>query len=354
MKQISYLSAPIHVWWEATRLCNFQCPTCYSSSDRAAPDELSTKEVFNLIDQLVDMRIGYLYILGGEPLLRNDLPEILHYASLKNLPIMLNTNGWFVDEEWAAILSVTVRHLRFSLDGQSAFVHDKIRNKPGSYERVLRGIALAKKAGVSQISVSYTVTKENIKGITDTTSLLAELGVSAVQFGPISNTGRAYENQAMLLDPADTAKVAKLVHQSRKKYKESMNVYSVDGTYDRECTKCVKEGKVCADFMGCTAGRTCLCVDWSGIVRPCLLWRTVEAGSIRQTSLQLIWDTSSLFQKLRRHRGDDEGTVCSTCVHVDVCAGECPMQFENRDFSDPRRKVASVGNHCSNSALTCG
>src|SRR5512136_2615725 len=75
--QISYLAAPIYVWWDITQQCNFSCKHCYSNAKKTVKDELSTAEVFGIIEQLKEAQIGFVYILGGEPLIRPDFPLIL-------------------------------------------------------------------------------------------------------------------------------------------------------------------------------------------------------------------------------------------------------------------------------------
>ncbi len=338
MRQITYLSAPIYIWWDITRQCNFQCKHCYSKSATRSPDELGIVEIRNIIAELKTMKVGYVYLLGGEPLIRPDFAGILEQFKEHDIPLMLNTNGWFVDHAWAErIFESTVNDLRFSLDGASAQVHDMFRGKPGSFERVLNGIRICRSAGIHRISCSFTITKMNMHDIGPTVKLLHELGVDAVQFGPISRTGRAREHPELELEAEDTREVAGQLAECIGRYGKHMHIYSVDGTYDRPCTRCVKRGMVKPMFMGCNAGRTCFCLDWDGNVRPCLLWRDVAAGSVRESSLQEIWDNSALFQHLRRHRGE-EYPECGDCFYGDVCARECGMSPSNRSGDAQRRR----------------
>ena len=75
---------PFMVSYSITTKCNLKCKHCYSSSvEQAAPDELSTEEAFKLVDDLSRWGIGLLIIDGGEPLCREDLLDILKYASSK-------------------------------------------------------------------------------------------------------------------------------------------------------------------------------------------------------------------------------------------------------------------------------
>lgn len=76
-QHIRYLSAPIFVWWDITKVCNFKCKQCYSNAGRKERRELNTSEVFDILEQLALARVFYIYFLGGEPLLRKDFLGIL-------------------------------------------------------------------------------------------------------------------------------------------------------------------------------------------------------------------------------------------------------------------------------------
>ena len=325
VKQISYLAAPIHVWWDITQQCNFNCKHCYSNAKKSVKDELTTEEVFGIIDQLKKAQIGYAYILGGEPLIRPDFPLVLERFRESDIPLMLNTNGWFMNEEWGErIAASSVRHLRFSLDGATSSTHDDLRGVKGSFEKVINGIKICRSKNIPKISCSYTVTSKSISEIKPTCELLVELGVDAVQFGPLADTGRACDHPELILSALESNEVTKAIGESIQEYGEKIQIYSVDGTYDRPYTRLAKRGLIRPDFMGCQAGRTCCCIDWKGDVIPCLLWRNPVAGSLRKSSFREIWDNSPLFNNLRRFRGD-EYPECKNCSYTDVCARECPM-----------------------------
>lgn len=332
-KQISHLLSPIHVWWDITQQCNFNCKHCYSNAKKTVYGELSTHEIFRIIEQLKKAQVGFVYILGGEPLIRTDFPLILEKFSKVDIPLMLNTNGWFMNEQMAQrIAESSVKHLRFSLDGSKASTHDELRGVKGSFKRVLNGIRLCRKLNVPRISCSFTVTSKNFMEIEDTCELLAELGVDAVQFGPLSATGRATDNPELSLIDSETALVTDSIGSCIKRFGTQMQIYSVDGTYDKPNTRLAKMGLIKPDFMGCQAGRTCCCINWKGEVLPCILWRSPIAGSLRESTFKEIWQSSTLFLTLRRYRGD-QFAECKGCDYSDVCARECPLSPSQQTYT---------------------
>jgi radical SAM protein with 4Fe4S-binding SPASM domain len=338
-REISYLSAPLHIWWDITQQCNLSCKHCYSSAQKNVVGELTTEEVFAIINQLKEAQVGYVYILGGEPLIRPDFGLILEKFSQKDIPLMLNTNGWFMNEKWAQIIAhSSVKHLRFSVDGAVAATHDELRGVKGSFDRVINGIKICRMMNIPQISCSYTVTKKSIQEIHGTCKLLLELGVDAIQFGPLSPTGRANDHPELTLTPSDSNEVTQIIGQCIRQFGDRIQIYSVDGTYDRPYTRLAKRGLLKPDFMGCQAGRTCCCIDWKGDILPCILWRSPTAGSLRKTSFKGIWNNSPLFKNLRRFRGD-EYVECKTCSYSNVCARECPLSPSQKTYTPKDRAL---------------
>ena len=85
---------PLSVTFLITYRCNFKCHYCsvYNCNER----EMTTSEVFSMIDQLTSLGMRRLGINGGEPLLREDISEIIRYAKKKDLLVSLFTNGYLV------------------------------------------------------------------------------------------------------------------------------------------------------------------------------------------------------------------------------------------------------------------
>ena len=75
------IQPPFMFSYSITQQCNLKCQHCYSASvDQAAPDELSTQEALQLMDDLSTWGIGLLIIDGGEPLCRDDLLDVVRYV----------------------------------------------------------------------------------------------------------------------------------------------------------------------------------------------------------------------------------------------------------------------------------
>ena len=71
------LDAPICLTWELTYACNLACVHCLSSSGRRDPMELTPAEARHVVDELADMKVFYVNIGGGEPMLRPDFFDLV-------------------------------------------------------------------------------------------------------------------------------------------------------------------------------------------------------------------------------------------------------------------------------------
>ena len=136
--------------YSITKKCNLKCKHCYSKSvDQAASDELSTEEAFRLIDDLSKWGIGLLIIDGGEPLCREDLLEVVKYASSKGIRTTIGSNGTLIDEAMTKkMLDAGAMSVAVSVDGVDAQTHDSFRGINGAFEQALKGIEACKTASL--------------------------------------------------------------------------------------------------------------------------------------------------------------------------------------------------------------
>ncbi|MBP9219063.1 MAG: radical SAM protein, partial [Sterolibacterium sp.] len=85
--------APV-VIWNLIRRCNLTCKHCYSiSADKDFPGELTTEEIYAVMDDLKRFRVPVLILSGGEPLLRPDIFDIARRAKHMGFYVGLSSNG---------------------------------------------------------------------------------------------------------------------------------------------------------------------------------------------------------------------------------------------------------------------
>ncbi|MEW8046850.1 MAG: radical SAM protein, partial [Candidatus Thiodiazotropha sp.] len=137
------------VIWNLVRRCNLTCRHCYATSaDKDFPGELTTSDVFDVMDDLKDFGVPVLILSGGEPLLRPDIFEISQRAKSMGFYVGLSSNGTLINETTIAdIAAVGYDYVGISIDGMRD-THDRFRRKQGAFDESIRGIRYCRDAGL--------------------------------------------------------------------------------------------------------------------------------------------------------------------------------------------------------------
>src|SRR5580698_3626546 len=115
------LDAPICLTWELTYACNLACVHCLSSSGRRDPNELSPAEARGIVDDMVDLKVFYVNIGGGEPMLRPDFFDLVGYAVDQRVGVKFSTNGTRMTADKARRLAaMDYVDVQVSIDGAVA------------------------------------------------------------------------------------------------------------------------------------------------------------------------------------------------------------------------------------------
>lgn len=328
---VTYLRSPLFVWWDITYRCNLRCKQCYSNSGKFSVHELNIREVKEIIKQLKEMKVFYIYFLGGEPFLRKDFLEIARYCYEVEIPVMVNSNGWFIDEDMAKkIKEANIHHVRVSIDGATSTTHDSIRGVGGSFKRAIQAIKLLKRHEIPIVSVSPTIMQENFSEVPLIIDLAFRYGASEIQFVQLCSVGRGKQ-----VDPLSVAQLNQLkliLTQKKKDYAEKIRVEATPGLLEEQCSLCWNvDPEKHIVMLGCQAGRSAMNIGADGLVMPCLLDRRI-VGNLREQSLKQIWESAPKFVESRTVRD-----ICTTCQYQNICSQECPVQ--EKTLADRIRKA---------------
>jgi len=160
-RKISYLRASV------TDRCDFRCTYCMSEDMEFLPkkDVLSLEELDRLCNTFIDLGVKKIRITGGEPLVRKNIMQLFRNLGKKlghGLDeLTLTTNGSQLDRYAKDLLSAGVRRINISLDSLNK---SKFKNitRNGDFDKVIKGIMVAKKAGL-KIKINTVA----LKGIND-------------------------------------------------------------------------------------------------------------------------------------------------------------------------------------------
>ncbi len=165
-----------------TESCNSRCVTCNAWKNELV-DELTTQEIKNALKQLKDIGVTNLILIGGEPLLRSDIGNLIREAALLRFEtIIVVTNGLLLEKKAEELLENGVTHITVSIDGVES-VNDMIRGVPGYFEKSIRGLEtvqrLKKDRGLN-VSVTLLTTillKKNVDDIPRLLEISRNMGV---------------------------------------------------------------------------------------------------------------------------------------------------------------------------------
>src|SRR5271165_6308530 len=95
------LAAPLYVAWQITNECNLACLHCIEESGpgKAFRDELDEKQIFNVLEQLMDQEVPYLSFSGGEPMVHPHFFKMVEYVCARGAELKIETNGHFLTDE---------------------------------------------------------------------------------------------------------------------------------------------------------------------------------------------------------------------------------------------------------------
>lgn len=180
---------------ELTRRCNHRCVYCYTvwgAPEAGYPEsvqsEMTTAEIEAIIRKLQnETPVKYIALSGGEPLLREDLPEILTFIRSRGITPIIITNGALLTKDRVAATMVGGFY-EVSLHSYRPEVHDQLSGRPGAWDKVIDGMANVCQAGGSLVT-AFVATKLNYMDLFKTAELAIALGAWGMLYNRI-NVGK--------------------------------------------------------------------------------------------------------------------------------------------------------------------
>lgn len=319
-----FLSAPLTVLWDITYACNLNCKHCLVAARNKLNNELSLEEVKKIIDQLSEMKVFNVCFLGGEPLMREDLFEILEYTSNLNIGVSFSTNGSLINDHIINELEkINIFKVQVSLDGLQE-THNKIRGVSSSFQTAINAIKKFTKSGI-RVEVSTTVNKLNLHELNDLIQLSSLLGANSFKAIPFMPVGRGSKAKYLSLTPKDMKEYVTTIHNLKKKYDNQIYIHTEE-TYswllERPPKSSVFDSYI--KNLNCAAGTTQIVISSNGLVFPCPFLHNLVAGDLRKEELSKIWSESKILLKFREVKKENLKGKCRECPYIPLrCKGGC-------------------------------
>jgi heme d1 biosynthesis radical SAM protein NirJ len=323
------------VIWNMIRRCNLACKHCYSiSADTDFPGELTTAEVFKVMDDLKRFRVPVLILSGGEPLLRPDIFEISARAKDMGFYVGLSSNGTLIDESnIARIADIHYNYVGISIDGLRE-THDRFRRLPGAFDASLRAMRLCRDRGI-KVGMRFTMTQDNAAELPALLDLAEQEGIGKFYFSHLNYAGRGNINRKDDVMLKTTRWAMDLLFDRCWDYtrrgiaKEFVTGNNdADGVYlllwvrrNFPAIEAHMHAKL-AQWGGNSSGVNIANIDNLGNVHPDTMWWHYSLGNVRERPFSEIWtDTGDpIMAGLKASPRRIEGR-CGQCAYFDICGG---------------------------------
>jgi radical SAM protein with 4Fe4S-binding SPASM domain len=323
-------SAPYRLDLALTYRCNNDCAHCYNvaphspllqGEEPGMRSELDTEHWKLILDKAWSLGIPHIIFTGGEPTLRNDLPELIAHAEANGQITGLNTNARrLADERFVArLVESGLDHIQITLESHDPEVHDHMVRAKGAFQQTVKGI---RNALVSPLYVmtNTTMLQNNRSTLHATLDFLAELGVPTVGLNALIYSGRGATvgtglTESELTPLLETARLKTEAHGQRLIWYTPTQYCGFDPM------------SLDLGVKGCTAALYNMCVEPDGGVLPCQSYYH-QLGNLLTDEWDAIWN-HELAVRLRDRQGLPE--KCNGCLLLAECGGGCPLQFTMQD-----------------------
>lgn len=332
--QVAPATGPV-VIWNLIRRCNLTCKHCYATSaDKDFPGELSTEQVYQVMDDLRAYGVPVLILSGGEPLMRPDIFDISRRAKAMGFYVGLSSNGTLIDSSnIEQIAAIGYDYVGVSLDGMRE-VHDRFRQRIGAFDEALRGIRLCRDAGI-KVGMRFTLTQDNAHDLPDLLKLLEREHIDKFYLSHLNYAGRGNKHRGDDAHHQITRAAMDLLfdtcwyHLTRGHAKEFVTGNNdADGAYLLQWVErnLPNRHQRLLDMLerwgGNSSGVNIANIDNLGHVHPDTMWWDYDLGSVKQRPFSQIWEdtTDPLMAGLKLRQRPMEGR-CADCRYLSICGG---------------------------------
>lgn len=279
---------------EVTTKCNSRCITCNfwkeSSKKRYHVDNVAANDLEHVFEELRDIGLRIVGLVGAEPLIRKDIADIVRKAKeIVGGYVYLTTNGLLLKHKAEDLLESGIDHISVSIDG-IASSDDRIRGVPGHYERAIDGIRAVKKLiekkklGPCECNIGTTIIRQNITEIPQLINLADQLGTTwSFNLLDIERYNfKGIKSAPLLVN--DTKLIDRTIDYTSKVTQERPHVFSLDPTSLDYARHYLKDR---TPYQHCFLGYFRLYIDCALNVYPGC-WILQPVGNLKDDSLRNI------------------------------------------------------------------
>lgn len=288
---------------EVNNYCQLKCKMCYLPKLNKPPKDLPMKVLNKLFSEISQYRIR-IEILGGEPLLRKDIADVIYKAKhlAKSPYITLYTNGINATQDVSRKLKdAGLDGIIVTMISHKKEVHDSFTEVPGSWEKTIEGIENLKNAGIKVFTFS-AIHKENFKDYKALYYFLKEdLKVHPLFYQYVPQQ----KDDPLIINKKDWSEIKHwILYEKETEHMNFVrNFYMLNGN-------------------ACSGGNFVFTVKVDGTVQPCPFVDDIPLGNIYKNDIWYIFKHRFNNPELKTFK--DIPASCSNCTYKSVCSGGCP------------------------------
>ncbi len=316
-------TAPLRMDLALTFKCSNNCIHCYAGGPHETP-ELNTTQWKEVIDRLSEIGVFIVTFTGGEPTLREDLPELLQYAQNKGMVTGLITNGRKLKAKdyVQALEKAGLDFVQVTLESHKPQIHDLMTAAEGSWKETVVGIKNAVRSQI-YVTTNTTLSKYNAPSFLRTIDYIQELGVAAFGCNSLIYSGKANAvSQEFALPLEELEPLLKNVLEKA----QQLNLKFLWYTPTQYCR--LDPVQLGLGVKSCTAAMINMCVGPNGDVYPCQSYFE-SLGNILFDKWEQVWN-HPLAVKIRNREYVEP--KCKDCPQLQVCGGGCPLELKDKQY----------------------
>jgi PqqA peptide cyclase len=303
---------------EVTYRCPLHCPYCSNPTHSRNNHELSTDEWKRVIHEAAALGVLQIGFSGGEPLVRRDLPDLVHTAREAKLYTNLITSGIGLDDDRIRLLrDGGLDSIQLSFQSNAIDLADEIAGAR-AHQRKLDVAAKIRAAGIP-LSLNFVIHRRNIDRLPQIIDLAENLGAERVELANVQFYGWAFLNRAALLPTRkQVVRAREIATAAKAQLAGRIDIFYVLPDYYET------QPKPCLNGWG----QRYLTVNPIGDVLPCPTASSsipdLHFENVRAHALDWIWRESESFNRFRGTEWMPE--PCRSCPQKEIDFGGCRCQ----------------------------
>ncbi len=325
-REVDRVTRPVYAVWEITLRCDLACLHCGSRAGKGRPDELSTEEALRTVDQIAELGVTEVSLIGGEVYLREDWETIARRVKDRGMTCGIVTGGrGFTRERAQAAKDAGVDGVSVSVDGLAP-THDRLRAVHGSHQAAMEALGNLEAVGLRR-SANTQINRWNLREIPAVLESLIPTGIFAWQVQFTVAMGRAADHPSMLLEPYQLLEAMPMIARLKERADQAkVRIWSGNNVgYFGPFEKMLYETSQTGHHLSCGAGSSGLGIEANGDVKGCPSLTSADyvGGNLRDHSLVEIWEQTTPLRFTRDRTTEELWGFCKSCYYAEDCLAGC-------------------------------